>query len=119
MQEKDWLSLVAIHSDAWLLVVAFYFGARFRFDKVDTKWLLKMINDLPTIFKVVTGTKKKQVKEKSSVSNHNNNKSKSNFKVVPQQQQLQQRGSESQEKYSKTPQKDEDEGLGVERRKIS
>ncbi|KAF8388766.1 hypothetical protein HHK36_025446 [Tetracentron sinense] len=35
MQEKDWLSLVAVHSDAWLLAVAFYFGARFGFDKND------------------------------------------------------------------------------------
>lgn len=33
MIEKDWLSLVAVHSDAWLLSVAFYFGARFGFDK--------------------------------------------------------------------------------------
>ena len=33
MDEKDWLSLVAVHSDAWLLAVAFYFGARFGFDK--------------------------------------------------------------------------------------
>ncbi|KAL5995395.1 hypothetical protein ACLOJK_025454 [Asimina triloba] len=35
MQEKDWLSLVAVHSDAWLLAVAFYFGARFGFDRND------------------------------------------------------------------------------------
>lgn len=35
MQEKDWLSLVAVHSDAWLLAVSFYFGARFGFDKAD------------------------------------------------------------------------------------
>ena len=35
MQEKDWLSLVVVHSDAWLLAVAFYFGARFGFDKAD------------------------------------------------------------------------------------
>lgn len=35
MQEKDWLALVAVHSDAWLLSVAFYFGARFGFDKAD------------------------------------------------------------------------------------
>lgn len=35
MQEKDFLSLVAVHSDAWLLSVAFYFGARFGFDKAD------------------------------------------------------------------------------------
>ena len=33
MQEKDWLSLVAVHSDSWLLAVAFYFGARFGFGK--------------------------------------------------------------------------------------
>ena len=36
-----------------------------------------MINELPTIFEVVTGVAKKQVKEKSSVPNHSN-KSKSN-----------------------------------------
>lgn len=35
MQDKDWLSLVAVHSDAWLLAVAFYFGARFGFDNAD------------------------------------------------------------------------------------
>ncbi|MBA0868129.1 hypothetical protein Goshw_009255 [Gossypium schwendimanii] len=91
MQEKDWLSLVAVHSDAWLLAVAFYFGARFGFDKADRKRLFNMINDLPTIFEVVTGATKKQTKEKSSVSNHSSNKSKSNSK----------RGSESQPKYSK------------------
>ena len=33
MNEKDWLALVAVHSDSWLLSVAFYFGARFGFDK--------------------------------------------------------------------------------------
>ncbi|XP_022951576.1 PHD finger protein ALFIN-LIKE 4-like isoform X2 [Cucurbita moschata] len=60
MQEKDWLSLVAVHSDVWLLSVAFYFGARFGFDKTDRKRLFNMINDLPTIFEVVTGTAKKQ-----------------------------------------------------------
>lgn len=40
-----------------------------------------MINELPTIFEVVTGTAKKPTKEKSSVSNHSSNKSKSNSKV--------------------------------------
>ncbi|KAG6739443.1 hypothetical protein POTOM_057040 [Populus tomentosa] len=107
MQEKDWLSLVAVHSDAWLLSVAFYFGSRFGFDKADRKRLFSMINDLPTIFEVVTGAAKKQVKEKSSVSNHSSNKTKSNSK---------QRGSESQGKYSKAMQaKDEDdEGLDEE-----
>ncbi|KAL5728665.1 PHD finger protein ALFIN-LIKE 4 [Ranunculus cassubicifolius] len=78
MQEKDWLALVAVHSDAWLLAVAFYFGARFGFDRSDRKRLFNMINDLPTIYEVVTGTAKKQIKEKSSVSNHSSNKSKPN-----------------------------------------
>uniref|UniRef100_A0A7N0ZV87 PHD finger protein ALFIN-LIKE n=1 Tax=Kalanchoe fedtschenkoi TaxID=63787 RepID=A0A7N0ZV87_KALFE len=82
MPEKDWLSLVAVHSDAWLLAVAFYFGARFGFDKTDRKRLFNMINDLPTIFEVVSGSGggKKQSKEKSSVSNHSSNKSKSGSK---------------------------------------
>ncbi|KAI3455603.1 hypothetical protein Pfo_012266 [Paulownia fortunei] len=105
MQEKDWLSLVAVHSDAWLLAVAFYFGARFGFDKADRKRLFNMINDLPTVFEVVTGAAKKQQKEKSSVSNHSSNKSKSNSKSRP---------SETQGKLSKPQPKDEEEGLDVE-----
>ena len=28
MNRKDWLSLVAVHSDSWLISVAFYLGAR-------------------------------------------------------------------------------------------
>ncbi|XP_047333593.1 PHD finger protein ALFIN-LIKE 4-like isoform X2 [Impatiens glandulifera] len=97
MQEKDWLALVAVHSDAWLLSVAFYFGARFGFDKSDRKRLFNMINDLPTVFEVVTGTPNKQHREKSSISNPNSNKSKSSSKRV----------SESQVK--KPEPKDEDE----------
>ncbi|XP_012068916.1 PHD finger protein ALFIN-LIKE 3 isoform X2 [Jatropha curcas] len=105
MQQKDWLSLVAVHSDAWLLSVAFYFGARFGFDRADRKRLFNMINDQPTIYEVVNdgGGPKKQVKEKSFVSNHSSNKSKSNSKMQQQ---------ESQGKYSKLSQpKDEDEHL--------
>jgi hypothetical protein len=41
MQEKDWLSLVAVHSDAWLIAMAHYFGARCGFDKSDRKRLFK------------------------------------------------------------------------------
>ncbi|VFQ60780.1 unnamed protein product [Cuscuta campestris] len=98
MQEKDWISLVAVHSDAWLLSVSFYFGARFGFDKADRRRLFNMINDLPTIFEVVTGTAKKQQKEKTT---HGSNKSKSN--------------SNSKSKYPKPQQKrveedDEDDG---------
>ncbi|KAL0341852.1 UNVERIFIED_CONTAM: PHD finger protein ALFIN-LIKE 5 [Sesamum calycinum] len=105
MQEKDWLSLVAVHSDAWLLAVAFYFGARFGFDKADRKRLFNMINDLPTVFEVVTGAAKKQQKEKSSVSNNSSNKLKSNSKS---------RTSETQVKMLKSQPKDEEEGLDEE-----
>ncbi|KAK7311956.1 hypothetical protein RJT34_10453 [Clitoria ternatea] len=104
MEEKDWISLVAVHSDAWLLAVAFYFGARFGFDKSDRKRLFNMINDLPTIFEVVTGMDKKQGKEKSSVSNHSSNKSKSNSK----------RSSESQMKDTKAMQSKDGEEDGLE-----
>eukprot|EP00249_Psilotum_nudum_P016700 c25953_g1_i5 orf=791-1531(-) len=65
MQRKDWLSLVAVHSDAWLLAVASFYGA--RFDKNDRKRLFNMINDLPTVFEVVT--RRKSSKEKTSVNN--------------------------------------------------
>jgi len=66
MNEKDWLSLVAVHSDSWLMSVAFYFGARFGFDKEARKRLFTMINNLPSIYEVVTGTAKKEPKEKNS-----------------------------------------------------
>uniref|UniRef100_A0A0A9G9K3 PHD finger protein ALFIN-LIKE n=1 Tax=Arundo donax TaxID=35708 RepID=A0A0A9G9K3_ARUDO len=78
MQEKDWLSMVAVHSDAWLLSVAFYFGARFGFDRNDRKRLFGMINELPTTFEVVSG--KSKIKAPSNNS-HSNNKSKSNNKT--------------------------------------
>ncbi|XP_076889198.1 PHD finger protein ALFIN-LIKE 3-like [Bidens hawaiensis] len=100
MPEHEWLSLVAVHSDAWLLSVAYYFGARFGFDKSDRKRLFNMINDLPTVFEVVAGHCKKQTIEKSSISNHSSTKSKSNTKG---------RGSESQMKYSKMQGKEEEE----------
>lgn len=110
MQEKDWLSLVAVHSDAWLLSVAFYFGARFGFEKAERKRLFNMINDLPTIFEVVSGIAKNYQKDKKSVSNHSSTKSKSNSKRDP----------ESQGKYPKQQpppppeMKDDDDGLDDE-----
>jgi len=41
-----------------------------------------MINDLPTIFEVVSGAAKKNQTEKFAVANHSSAKSKSNSKVV-------------------------------------
>ncbi|GFY94376.1 alfin-like 6 [Actinidia rufa] len=80
MQEKDWLSLVAVHSGSWLLSVAFYFGARFGFGKSERKRLFQMINDLPTVFEVVTGNVK-QPKDQSGAQN-NSSKSKSSGKTI-------------------------------------
>ncbi|KAF2319099.1 hypothetical protein GH714_013416 [Hevea brasiliensis] len=63
MHRKDWLSLVAVHSDCWLLSVAFYFGA--RLNRNERKRLFSLINDLPTLFEVVT--ERKPVKDKPSM----------------------------------------------------
>uniref|UniRef100_A0A2P2JPU9 PHD finger protein ALFIN-LIKE n=1 Tax=Rhizophora mucronata TaxID=61149 RepID=A0A2P2JPU9_RHIMU len=79
MQEKDWLSLVAVHSDSWLVAVAFYFGARFGFGKNERKRLFHMINELPTIFEVVSGNVKQP---KDQTGTHNGSKSKSSGKLV-------------------------------------
>lgn len=65
LERKDWLSLVAVHSDVWLLAVSSFYAA--RFDKNERKRLFNMINELPTVLEVVTG--RKQSKEMPSVSN--------------------------------------------------
>lgn len=53
MQRHNWLALVAVHSDVWLMSVAFYFGA--RLDKSGRATLFDSINDYPTCFELVTG----------------------------------------------------------------
>ncbi|KAJ8629512.1 hypothetical protein MRB53_022835 [Persea americana] len=107
MHEKDWITLVAVHSDAWLFAVAFYFGARFGFDKNDRRRLFQMINDLPTIYEVVTGIVKKQQREKSASTPNSSSKSKSSTKTQPKQ-------PESQPKASKMQQPKDDEESGEE-----
>ncbi|CAL5199650.1 unnamed protein product [Lathyrus oleraceus] len=104
MQEKDWLSLVAVHSDSWLLAVAFYFGARFGFGKNERKRLFQMINELPTIFELATGSAK-IAKDQHQLPAHNNG-SNSKFKSSGKSRQ-----SESQTKGVKmsAPPKEEDD----------
>ncbi|XP_010937851.1 PHD finger protein ALFIN-LIKE 1 [Elaeis guineensis] len=70
MNGKDWLALVAVHSDSWLLSVAFYLGA--RLNRNDRKRLFSMINDLPTIFEVITDSG--QSNEKSGMDNGSKSK---------------------------------------------
>ncbi|KAJ6322627.1 hypothetical protein OIU77_012464 [Salix suchowensis] len=74
MSRKDWLSLVAVHSDCWLLSMAFYFGA--RLNRNERKRLFSMINDLPTLFEIVTG--RKPVEDKPNAES--GSKSKNNTK---------------------------------------
>lgn len=71
LDRRDWLSLVAVHSDVWLLAVSSFYAA--RFDKNERKRLFNMMNDLPTTLELVSG--RKQVKEKSALSNGNKTKS--------------------------------------------
>ncbi|BAT98941.1 hypothetical protein LR48_Vigan06g134200 [Vigna angularis] len=60
LSRKDWLSLVAVHSDSWLLAVAFYLGTRLNHN--ERKRLFGLINALSTVFQVATGNK--PIKEK-------------------------------------------------------
>lgn len=65
MARKDWIGLVAVHSDAWLLALAFYKGARLNRDERDE--LFSLINKLPTCYEVVSG----RVKQASSALPNN------------------------------------------------
>ena len=53
MQRQDWIALIAVHSDAWLTAVAFYYGA--KLDRDGRAKLFRQINALPTLYEVVTG----------------------------------------------------------------
>ncbi|KAL6638137.1 hypothetical protein ACP70R_025709 [Stipagrostis hirtigluma subsp. patula] len=55
MNRRDWLSLVAVHSDSWLISVAFFFGARLNAN--ERKRLFSMINDLPSVFEAFVDRK--------------------------------------------------------------
>ncbi|XP_050937719.1 PHD finger protein ALFIN-LIKE 5-like [Cucumis melo] len=60
-------------------VLVFYLNLS-KLDLVIKRRLFNIINDLPTVFEVVTNIAKKQVKEKSSSAN--GSKSKSSFKFI-------------------------------------
>ncbi|CDP14013.1 unnamed protein product [Coffea canephora] len=71
MQRRDWLSLVAMHTDTWLLSVAFYFGA--RLNRNERKRLFSLMNDLPTVFEVIT--ERKLLKDKHGVDSGSKSRS--------------------------------------------
>ncbi|GMH40987.1 hypothetical protein BSKO_08897 [Bryopsis sp. KO-2023] len=51
MKKKDWLAMIAAHSDSWLLAVAFFKAACFT--KGQRNRLFTMINEQPTLFELV------------------------------------------------------------------
>jgi hypothetical protein len=53
MDRGQWLALVAVHSDAWLMAVAFFNAA--RLDAEARRRLFNDINALPTCLEVATG----------------------------------------------------------------
>ena len=52
---KDWVALIAVHSDAWLMAVAFYYGA--KLDKEGRLQMFQKMNGVPTLYQQVTGKK--------------------------------------------------------------
>jgi hypothetical protein len=53
MDKKDWLALCAVHSDAWLMSVLFFYAA--RFDDIGRAELFSLVNQHPTVYEVATG----------------------------------------------------------------
>ena len=58
LDRRNWLSLVAGHTDSWLIAVAFFLGA--SLNKADRKKLFNMVNELPTLFEIVSGKKQEK-----------------------------------------------------------
>ncbi|KAH7445478.1 hypothetical protein KP509_01G011000 [Ceratopteris richardii] len=94
MESRDWLSLIAVHSDSWLYAVAFYYCA--RFNKQERKRLFGMINELPTVYEVVSG--RRSAKEKAP-SNNGSHKAKTTSKKekLPKQSSLPEEEDENYE----------------------
>ncbi|KAF0926637.1 hypothetical protein E2562_026994 [Oryza meyeriana var. granulata] len=72
MHRRDWLALVAVHSDSWLVSVAFYYAA--RLNRNDRKRLFGMMNDLPTVYEVVSGSRQSKERDRSGMDNSSRNK---------------------------------------------
>mmetsp|Transcript_20297 Transcript_20297/g.24267 ORF Transcript_20297/g.24267 Transcript_20297/m.24267 type:complete len:222 (-) Transcript_20297:642-1307(-) len=71
MEKRDWLKLVAVHSDAWLLSVAFFYGAKLA--KAERDKLFKLINSRATVFETLSGKdsgkpKKPQAKRPAKIA---------------------------------------------------
>ncbi|KAL9243103.1 hypothetical protein vseg_017031 [Gypsophila vaccaria] len=55
MTKDEWVSMVALYSDAWLHSVASYFSVKYKFDKADRKRLFNKISDMSLMSELITG----------------------------------------------------------------
>ncbi|KNA13791.1 hypothetical protein SOVF_113610 [Spinacia oleracea] len=62
MTKHEWISMVALHSDAWLYSIASYFATKFNFDKADKKRLFNKLTEVSSLHEVVVTAGKKRVK---------------------------------------------------------
>ncbi len=53
MKKADWLCLIAVHADCWLMAMTFYNGA--KLDQKGRQRLFDEINSLPTVYEIVSG----------------------------------------------------------------
>uniref|UniRef100_J3KWL9 PHD finger protein ALFIN-LIKE n=1 Tax=Oryza brachyantha TaxID=4533 RepID=J3KWL9_ORYBR len=58
MYKRDWVALLTVFSDSWLLAVAFFHGARLNLDREGRVRLFDLINSVPTVYESVFGVKK-------------------------------------------------------------
>ncbi|XP_021762832.1 F-box protein CPR30-like [Chenopodium quinoa] len=65
MTKHEWLSMVALHSDAWLYSIASYFATKFKFDKADRKRLFNKITEVSSICELVVDGKKARKRPKT------------------------------------------------------
>ncbi|KAF3341130.1 PHD finger protein ALFIN-LIKE 8-like protein [Carex littledalei] len=75
MEEKQWRSFIAEHSDVWLLALTFYLGADSGLSQESRKVLFEMMSDLPTMYEVVTGVDNEPTNERTPNNSSESNKS--------------------------------------------
>ena len=64
MKRRDWLAMIAVHSDCWLMAVTSFNCA--RFSREARKSVFDRINDLPTIYDVIAREWNEDKKRKAS-----------------------------------------------------
>ncbi|PUZ69073.1 hypothetical protein GQ55_2G079200 [Panicum hallii var. hallii] len=102
MKRRDWLSLVAVHSDAWLVSVAYFYAARLNGN--DRKRLFNMINDHPSVYETMVDRKQRENKsgvDNSGKSRHSTKRS-NDGKIKSSRSAAVEDGYEDDEEHSET-----------------